>query len=130
MLFIGVQRLAFAFSKALKKSSIFNEIRPDSFGKLNYKTGINLVQSCSCVRFFVTPWTVAHRASLSITNSLSFLKLVSIELVMPFKHLILYCPLLLLPSIFPGIRVFSSESVLHIRWPEYWSFSFCISPSN
>ena len=79
----------------------------------------------------MTPWTVAHQASLSITNSWSLLKLMSLESVMPCNHLILYCPLLLLlPSIFPSIRVFSSESVLRIRWPKYWSFSFNISPSS
>ena len=78
----------------------------------------------------MTPWTVAHQASLSITNSQSLLKLMSIELVMPSNHLILCHPLLLPPSIFPSIRVFSNESVLHIRWPKYWSFSFRISPSN
>ena len=88
------------------------------------------VQSLSCVRIFVTPWTAAHQASLSITNSRSFLKLMSIESVMPSNHLILCRPLLLLPSIFPSIRVFSNESVLHIRWQKYWSFSFSISPSN
>jgi len=78
----------------------------------------------------VTPWTAAHQASLSITKSQSLLKLMSIESVMPSNHLVLCCPLLLLPSIFPSIRVFSNESVLHIRWPKYWSFSFSISPSN
>jgi len=78
----------------------------------------------------VTPWTAALQASLSITNSLSLLKLISIESVMSSNHLILCHPLLLLPSIFPSIRVFSDESVLHIRWPKYWSFSFSISPSN
>ena len=78
----------------------------------------------------MTPWTEARQASLSITNSRSLLKLISIESVMPSNHLILYCPLLLLPSIFPSIRVFSNESVLHIRWLKYWSFSFSISPSN
>ena len=88
------------------------------------------VQSLSRVRLFVTPWTAAHQASLSITNSQSLLKLMPIELVMPSNHLILYHPLLLLPSIFPSIRVFSSESALRIRWPKYWSFSFNISPSN
>ena len=88
------------------------------------------VQSLSCVQPFVTPWTAACQASLSITNSQSLLKLMSIELVMPSNHLILCHPLLLLPSIFPSTRVFSSESVLHIRWPKYWSFSFGISPSN
>ena len=76
------------------------------------------------------PWTVARQASLSITISQSLHKLMSIELVMPSNHLILCCPLLLLPSIFPRIRVFSNESALHIRWPKYWSFSFSISPSN
>ena len=88
------------------------------------------VQLLSSVQLFANPWTAAHQASLSITNSWSLLKLMSIELVMPFNHLILCHPLLLLPSIFPGIRVFSNESVLRIRWPEYWSFSFSISPSN
>ena len=88
------------------------------------------VQSLSCVRLFVTPWIVAHQASLSITNSRSLPKPMSIELVMPSNHLILCCPLLLLPSIFPSIRVFSNESALRIRWPKYWSFSFSISPSN
>ena len=78
----------------------------------------------------MTPWTAAHQASLSITSSRGLLKLMSIELVMPSNHLILYHPLLLLPSIFPSIRVFSNESVFHIRWPKSWSFSFSISPSN
>ena len=81
-------------------------------------------------QLFVTPWTAACQASLSITNFQSLLKLMSIELVMPSNHLILCCPLLLLPSTFPSTRVFSSESVLHIRWPKLWSFSFSISPSN
>ena len=88
------------------------------------------VQSLSCDRFFVTPWTAAHQASLSITNTQSLLKLMPIKSVMPSNHLILCCPLLLLPSIFPSIRVFSNDSVLHIRWPKYWRFSFNISPSN
>ena len=79
---------------------------------------------------FVTPWTAAGQASLSITNSQSLLKLMPIELVMQSDHLILCCPLLLLPSIFPSIRVFSKESVLHIKWSKYWSFSFRISPSD
>ena len=86
--------------------------------------------SCSVVSDSVTPWTAARQASLSITNSQSLLKLMSIESVMPSNHLILCCPLLLLPSIFPCIRVFSNESVLHIGWPKYWSFSFIISPCN
>ena len=88
------------------------------------------VQSLSLLRLFATPWTAAHKASLSITNSRSLLKLTSIESVMPSNHLILCHPLLLLPSIFPSIRVFSNESALCIRWPKYWSFSFSISPSN
>ena len=88
------------------------------------------VQLLSRVRLFVTPWTAARQASLSITNSQSLLKLISIELVMPFNHLILCCPLLFLPSIFSSIRGFSNESALLIRWPRYWSFSFSISPSN
>ena len=88
------------------------------------------VQSLSHVRLFVTPWTTAHQASLSITNSQSLLKLIFIELVIPSNHLILCLSLLLLPSIFPSIRVFSNESVLHSRWPKYWSFGFNISTSN
>ena len=88
------------------------------------------VQSLSHVRLFATPWTAAHQASLSITTSRSLLKLTSIELVMTSNHLILCRPLLLPPSIFPSIRVFSNESVLCIRWPKYWNFSFTISPSN
>ena len=88
------------------------------------------VQPLSRVWLFATPWTAARQASLSITNSRSLLKLMSIESVMPSNHLILCHPFLLLPSIFPSIRVFSSESVLHIRWPVYWSFSFSLSPSN
>ena len=91
---------------------------------------VSSVQSLSHVQLFVTPWTVARQASLSITNSWSLFKFISIESMMPFNHLILYCPLLLLPSIFPSIRVFPNESVLHIRWPKYWSFNFSISPSN
>ena len=78
----------------------------------------------------MTPWTAAHQASLSITNSQSLFKLMSIQLVMPSNHLILCRPLFLLPLIFPRVRVFSSESALHNRWPKYWSFSFSISPSN
>ena len=88
------------------------------------------VQLLSHVRLFVTPWTAACQASLSITNSCSLLKLMSIESVMPSNHLILCRHLLLPPSIFPSIRVFSNESALRIRWPKYWSFSFNISPSN
>ena len=91
---------------------------------------VNFQFSRSVVSDSETPWTAAHQASLSITNSQSLLKLMSIESVMPSNHLILCCPRLLLPSIFPSIRVFSNESVLCIRWPKYWSFSFNISPSS
>ena len=88
------------------------------------------VQSLSCVWLFVTLWIAARQASLSISNSWSLIKLMSIESVMPSNHLILCHPLLLLPPICPSIRVFSSESTLHMRWPKYWCFSFSISPSN
>ena len=88
------------------------------------------IQSLSCVWLFATPWTAAHQASLSITNSQSPPKPMFIESVMPSNHIILYCPLLLLPSIFPSIRVFSNESALRIRWPKYCSFNFNISPSS
>ena len=89
-----------------------------------------VVQPLSCVQLFVTPWTAARQAPLSITISQSLLKLMSIELMMPSNHLILCHPLLFLLSIFPSIRIFSNESVLRIRWPKYWTFSFSISPSN
>ena len=91
---------------------------------------VSSVRSRSCVQLFATPWTTAHQAYLSITNSRSLLKIMSIKLVMPSNHLILCRPLLLLPSIFPSIRVFSNELVLCIRWPKYWSFSFNISLSS
>ena len=91
---------------------------------------VSSVQSLSRVRLFATPWTAARQASLSVTNSQSLLKLMSIESVMPSNHLILCHPLLLLPSIFPSIKVFSNESALHIRWPKCWSFSFNICPFN
>jgi len=97
---------------------------------LVYCVQFSSVWSLSCVRFFVIPWTVACQASLSITNFQSLLKLMSIESVMSSNHLILCHPLLLLPSIFSSIRVFSNESVLHIRWPKYWGFNFSISLSN
>ena len=98
---------------------------------LRYKVdSFTLLLSFSGVRLFVTPWTAARQASLSFTISWSLLKLMCIELVMPSNHLVLCHPLLLLPSIFPSIRVFSSESTLRIRWPKYWSFSFNISPSS
>ena len=91
---------------------------------------LSSVQSLSCVQLFATPWTAACQDPLSISNSWSLLKLMSIESVVPSNRLILCCPLLLLPSMFPSIRDFSKESVLPIRWPKYWSFSFSISPYN
>ena len=107
------------------ESSLVVLVLFSSFHALHYFSSI---QSLNRVRLFATPWTAAHQASLSITNSRSLLKLTS-ESVMPSNHLILCHPLLLLPSIFPSFRVFSNESVLCIRWPKYWSFSFSISPS-
>ena len=95
-----------------------------TFGRLSS------IQLLSCVRLFATPWTAALQASLSITSSRSLPKLMCIELVMPSNHLILCHPLLLLPSIFPRIKIFSNELFLHIRWSKYWIFSFSISPSN
>ena len=95
---------------------------PDLANFLWMLSQFSSVQPLSCVRLFATPWTTAHQASLSITNSQNLLKLNSIESVMPSNHLVLCHPLLLLPSIFPSIRVFSNESVLRIRWPKYWSF--------
>ena len=91
---------------------------------------VSSVQSVSHVQLFATPWTAARQASLSITNSWSFLKLMSIKSVMPSNYLIICRPILLPPSILPSIRVFSNESVLRIRWTKYWSFSFSISPAN
>ena len=105
-------------------SNLFNAFSVHTEGQFSS------VQSLSCVRLLETPWTAAHQASLSITNSRSLLKLMSIESVMPSNRLILYCPLLLLPSIFSSIRDFSNELVLRIRWPKYWSFSFSIIPSK
>ena len=108
--------------------------RQKRFSRVTQQTdtgaGFSSVQSLSHVGLFATPWTAARQASLSITNSQSLLKLMSPESVMPSKHLILCCPVLLPPSIFPSIRVFSNEPVLRIRWPKDWSFSFNISPSN
>ena len=101
-----------------------------SIPKIWHNFNSQSVQSLSHVRLFVTPCTAARQASLSITNSRSPPKPMSIVSVMPSNHLILCCPLLLLPSIFPSIRVFSNESALRMRWPDYWSFSFNISPSN
>ena len=112
-------RISFATSNILGDIKIITQ---------NYMVAV--VQSLSCVRLFATPWTAACQASLSITISRSLLKLMSVESMMPSHHLILCRPLLLLPSIFPRIGGFSKESVLRIRWPKYWSFSFSISPSN
>ena len=103
---------------------------PSSFCPGVLANNFSSVQSLSRVQLFVTPWTAARQASLSITNSQSSLKLMAIKLVMPSNHLILCHPLLLPPSIFPSIRVFSNELVLCIRWPKFWSFSFSIYPSN
>ena len=117
--------------------SVFNkggnntQLRKHSlFSKWCWESWISSVQSLSHVRFFAIPWTAAYQASLSITNSQSLPKPMSIESVMPSNHLILCHPLLLLLSIFPSIRVFSKVSVLHMRWPKYWCFSFNISPSS
>ena len=107
-----------------------NKCSHDTRKVSTYHISFSSVQSLSRVRLFATPWTAAHQVSLSITNSWSLLKLISVESVMPSSHLILCRPLLLLPSIFPSIRVFSNELVLHIRWPKYCSFSFSVSPSN
>ena len=101
-----------------------------NIGWMNESVQFSSVQSLSRVQLFATPWTTACQPSLSITNSRSLLKLMSIESVMPSNHLILCHPLLLLPSMCPSIRVLSNESVLHIRWPKYWSFTFSISPSS
>ena len=96
---------------------------------MSYTTGARLVHSLSCVQLFVTPWTAAHQASLSFTISQSLLKHMSIEYMMPSNHLIPCHPLLLLPSIFPRIKVFPNESAFRIRWPKYLSFSFSMSPN-
>ena len=123
MLLKSVQKLNFFFFLILVHSGL-------AYYTLLAGLQFSSVQSLSCVRLFVTPWTAACQASLSITNAQSLLKLMSIKSVMPSKDLILSRPLLLLSSIFPSIRVFSNESLLHMKWPKYWSFSFSISPSN
>ena len=134
----------FPYCRILSKSSVSwkkgelsgIQLDPESFLMLNkiflYSNHVSFssVQLLSCVLLFATPWTAARQASPSITNSWNQPKPISIESVMPSNILILCCPLLLLPSIFPSIRVFSNESALRIRWPKYWSFSFNISPCN
>ena len=110
--------------------SPFAPLSSNSHNENGHVLNISSVQSLSCVRLFATPWTAARQAFLSIINSRSLLKLMCIESVMPSNHLTFCRPLLLLPSIFPSIRVISIESFLSIRWPECWSFSFIISPSN
>ena len=113
-----------------KQNWILFRLTPKLENLVYLKLPFSSVQWLSHVRLFATPWTAAHQASLSITNTQSLPKLMSTESVMPSNHFILCHTLLLLPSIFPNIRVFSNESVLRIRWPKYWSFSFNISPSN
>ena len=122
-------------SKTIEKISetkgwLFRSIIHKLLARLNSKICYSSVQSLSLIWFFATPWTSARQASLSITNSRSSPKLMSIESVIPSNHLIFCRPLLLLPSIFPSIWVLSNESTLLMRWPEYWSFNFNISPSN
>ena len=146
----------FCFSDQEDREILFTQVKKEERGSSHMGVGINekwtvtelhwwtleaslfsqhstasvIVQSLSCVRLFVTPWTVARQASPSFTVSWSLLKLMSLESVMPSNHVIFYISHLPLPSIFPSIRIFSDESVLRIRWPEYWSFSFNISPAN
>ena len=111
-------------------STVILETKKIKSATVSTSVKLSSVQLLSCVQLFVILWTAAHQASLSITNSQSLPKLMSIESIMPSNNLILCCPLLFLPSIFHSIRVFPNESVLHIMWPKYWSFSFNISPSN
>ena len=111
-------------------STTENSMEIPQKNKIKLPSVCQSLQSLSHVRLFATPWITARQASLSITNSQSSLKLMSIESVMPSNHLILCRPLLLLPPVSPSIRVFSNESTLHMRWPKYWSFSFNINPSN
>ena len=127
LVYLLALQLAFAYQHQLEKRKL--PLWLSSFRKLLLCCLISSVQSLSHVRLFATPWTAARQASLSITNSLSLLKLMSIESVMPSNHLNL-CHPLLLPSILPSIWIFSNESVLRIRWPRYWSFSYSISPFN
>ena len=131
-LLVGMQTSRVTMEKSVEsplKTGNISTIQPSN-ATSGHTHQFSSVQSLSHVRLFATPWTAAHRVSLSITNSRSSLRLTSIESVMPSNHLILCRPLLLLPSIFPNVRVFSNESALRIRWPKYWGFSFNISPSN
>ena len=122
--------LIFLGSKITALGDCSHEIKRCLLLRTKVVNNLSSIQSLSHVRLFATPWTAARQASLSITNSWSSLKLMSIESLMPSNHFILCHPLLLLPSIFPSIRVFSNESVLCMRWPKYWSFNFSVSPSN
>ena len=123
-------RFNFQISWLLIASSRKENQDIDPYPALSLMSLFSSVQSLSRVQLFATPWTAARQASLSVTNSWRLLKLMSIESVMPSNRLILCCPFLLPPSIFPSIRVFSKESALCIRWPKYWSFSVSINPSN
>ena len=129
--------LSFPISQSLLKLMCIESVMPSNHLKLDgwgrggvSLTSLGVVQLLRYVQLFATPWTAALQAPLSFTISQSLLKLICIELVMPSSHLILCCPLLLPPSTFPSIKVFSNESALRIRWPKYWRFSFSISPSN
>ena len=126
----GCHTAVHAVTKSWTRLNEWTEVNWTKVKCLSTGLASSSVQLLSCVQLFATPWTAARQASLSITNSQSLLRLMSIELVMPSNHLILCCPLLLLPSIFPSIMVFSNELFLHIRWPKYWSYSFSIRPSN
>ena len=113
-----------------KNSSKWMMLRMSTCKRMKVDPSVQFSSVAHCIQLFATPWTIACQASLSITNSQSSLKPMSIESVMSSNHLIFCCPLLLLPSIFPSIRVFSNESALLIRWPKYWSFGFNINPSS
>ena len=128
--FLSLIQTLTLFAKQLTFEDTKNNLQRNKAIPTTLTTNDYSVQLLSRVRLFATPWITARQASLSITNSQSSLKLMSIESVMPSSHLILCHPLLLLPPIPPSISVFSNESILHMRWPKYWSFSFSISPSN